>query len=407
MRLHATRRVKIFARLPVPLFVVWIALLVCPVSVSARTFVHPGALNSKAELDFVKAQIRSGAQPWTSEFDRLKHSRSATRRPHGQLVIDSHSADAEVSRDDATAAYTQALLWYFTDDAAYAKRSIAILDSWANLKAFTAGSDQDRLQAGWIGAVFANAAEIMRLYPGWTSGEIRHLQAMFRRAFYPQLNTASRWNGNVDLTQIDAMMAISVFDNDEQEFDLGLARLKVRIPAYFYLRSDGPKPKPIAGDGGDSAKFWHHPSKWVDGLTQETCRDNGHHSQFALGSALHAAEVAWHQGTDVYSEYRDRLTAAMELLAGQFLSGSMLGVSRNDIPSPDRFDTWEVGYNHYHNRVGMALPNTRKLILEQIRPHASRSDWNLIYETLTHADLPAGLSPCGGISVTVPKRNDP
>jgi hypothetical protein len=365
-------------------------------SASALTFVHPGALNSKVELDFVKAQIQTGAQPWKGEFDQLKRSDSATRGPHGLTEINSKNDDANVSRDDATAAYAQALLWYFTDDETYAKRSIAILNSWANLQAFTAGSEQDRLQAGWIGAVFAPAAELMRLYPGWTVSESASFQAMFKRAFYPQLNTASSWNGNVDLTQIDAIMAIAVFNEDEAEFNLGLARLKLRNPAYFYLTSDGVKPKPIAGDGGDPQKFWFKPTKWIDGLTQETCRDNGHHSQFGLGSALHAAEVAWHQGVDVYTENQERYTAAMELLARQLLTGSMQGLCTDNTSTPDRYDTWEVGYNHYHNRAGIALPNTRKLIMEQIRPRAPRTVWNLNYETLTHADLPSVKAPRGG-----------
>ena len=363
-------------------------------SASAMIFVHPGALDSRTDLDFVKAKIKEGSQPWKGEFDRIKSSGYATRGPHGLANINSKSHDAEVSRDDAIAAYTQALLWYFTDDAIYARRSLAILNSWADLQAFTAGSDQDRLQAGWIGAVFAPAAEIMRLYPGWTPSEIANLQAMFKRAFYPQLTTASSWNGNVDLTQIDALMAISIFNEDEALFHGGLARLKLRNPAYSYLTRDGPKPNPIAGDGGALESFWSHPTKWVDGLTQETCRDNGHHSQFALGSALHAAEVAWHQGVDMYSENQERYTAAMELLATQLLTGSMQGVcGSNDIPTADRYNTWEVGYNHYRNRAGVALPNTRKLIMEQIRPRASRTDWNLNWETLTHADLPSALSP--------------
>ncbi len=377
----------------------FVACCIWAASASASTFVHPGALNSKAELDFVKAKIQAGNQPWKGEFDQIKSSSYATRGPHGLTNINSKNSDAEVSRDDATAAYTQALLWYFTDDETYARRSIAILNSWTNLQAFTAGSEQDRLQAGWIGAVFAPAAEIMRLYSGWTSGEIGRLQAMFKRTFYPQLNKASLWNGNVDLTQIDAMMAISVFNQDESEFNQGLARLKIRSPAYFYLTSDGSKPKPIAGDGGNLNKFWSHPARWIDGLTQETCRDNGHHSQFALGSALHAAEIAWHQGVDVYSENQERYTAAMELLATQLLTGSMQGVCGNDISTADRYDTWEVGYNHYHNRAGVALPNTRKLIMEQIRPRASRTGWNLNCETLTHADLPSAISPCGGAKV--------
>ncbi len=365
-------------------------------SASAMEFAHPGSLHSKAELDFVKAMIAQGTQPWKGECDRLKNSPHATRAPHGLAQINSATRDAEVSRDDATASYTQALLWYFTGDPSYAQRSIAILHAWAGLQAFTANSDQDCLQAGWIGAVFAPAAEILRLYPGWPAPEIANLQAMFKRAFYPQLAKASSWNGNVDLTQIDAMMAISVFNEDEALFRQGLARLQTRSRAYFYLTTDGPLPHPIAGDGGDPEKFWSHPAKWVDGLTQETCRDNGHHSQFALGSALHAAETAWHQGVDVYAENQQRFTAAMELLATQLLTGSMQGLCAHDSATSDRYDTWEIGYHHYHHRCGLALPNTRKLIVEQIRPQASRTDWNLNYETLTHADLPSTRAPRRG-----------
>ncbi|NQV35444.1 MAG: alginate lyase family protein [Phycisphaeraceae bacterium] len=357
---------------------------------SGMIFIHPGALNSRAELDFVKARIQAAAQPWKAEFDQMRHSGYATRGPHGLTHINSRSSDASVSLEDAIASYTQALLWYFTEDEVYARRCIAILNSWSNLQGFTHGSDQDRLHAGYVGAVLAPAAEIMRAYPGWTPSDIGLLQAMFKRAFYPQLNTASRWNGNVDLTQIDAMMAISVFNEDETEFNQGLARLKARSPAYFYLVSDGDKPKPIEGDGGNAQQFWSSPAKWIDGLTQETCRDNGRHAQFGLGSALHAAEVAWHQGMDVYSENQERYTAAMELMAFQFLTGSMQGTCTDNTATLHRFGIWEMGYNHYHNRAGVSLPNTRKLIQTQIRPRASRTICNLVYETLTHADLPHG-----------------
>ena len=80
--------------------------------------------------------------------------------------------------------------------------AIDVLNAWSEFQGFTGGSDQDKLQAGWIGALFGPAAEIMRGYSGWDADDIAKLQVMFERAFYPQLNTASRWNGNVDLTQI-------------------------------------------------------------------------------------------------------------------------------------------------------------------------------------------------------------
>ncbi|MEI7865797.1 MAG: alginate lyase family protein [Chthoniobacterales bacterium] len=354
----------------------------------AKDFIHPGAINSKTELDFVKDRIREGAQPWKDEFDQLKGSGYATRGAHGLQYINSDGEDAEASRDDAMAAYAQALMWYFTDEEVYANRSIATLNSWSALQGFIAGSDQDRLQAGWIGSVFASAAEIMRGHPNWSARDVERFQAMFRRAFYPQLTTASTWNGNVDLTQIDGLMAIVVFNEDKEEFQKALDRLKIRNRAYFYLQSDGTQPAPIAGDGGDPQSFWSNPKRWVDGLTQETCRDNGHHSQFGIGSALHAAEIAWHQGVDVYGENQERYTAAMELLATQFLSGTMQGVSRDDTPTADRYDAWEVGYNHYHNRKGIALPNTEKLIKDQIRVKAPRAICNLVFDMLTHSGLP-------------------
>ena len=349
-------------------------------------FTHPGALDSKEELDFVKAQIEAGAQPWKGEYDRLLAAAEARRRPHGLSNIDSSGDDANTSRDDAIAAYAQALLWYYSGDETYAERAIAILNSWAGLQGFTAGSDQDKLQAGWIGAVLAPAAEIMRGYPSWAAADIANLQAMFKRAFYPQLNTASFWNGNVDLTQIDAMMAIAVFNDDLDEFKAGLERWQRRTHSYFYLASDGAVP-PINGDGGDVQAFWSNPTAWVDGLTQETCRDNGHHAQFALGSAMHAAEVAWHQGVDLYTAETARYTAALELMATQLLTGDMQGTCVDNTPTESRFDTWEVAYNHYHNRMGLDLPQTARLIQTQIRPNAPRAVWNLVYETLTHAGL--------------------
>jgi len=353
-----------------------------------RIFVHPGALDSKSSLNSVKARILAGEQPWSREFDLLKNSGAATREPTEQTHISTES-DAGIARDDALATYTQALLWYFTGNERYAERAVTNLNTWSVFQAFNLGTDQDKLRAGWIGAVLAPAAEIMRTYKGWNNTGIAALQAMFQRAFYPQLLSASSWNGNVDLTQIDAMMAIAVFNEDETVFNAGLQRLKLRNPAYFYLVSDGERPAEIAGDQGDLEHFWHNPVSWVDGLTQETCRDNGHHSQYALGSALHAAEVAWNQGVDVYSPNQARYTAAMELMASSLLAGSF-DSCRETIATANRFNTWEVGYNHYHNRAGLELPYTRQLIVQQIRTNSTRAAWNLVYETLTHAGFADG-----------------
>jgi len=234
-----------------------------------------------------------------------------------------------------------------------------------------------------MGAIFGPAAEIMRDYSGWDSIDRANVKDMFKRAFYPQLLTASTWNGNVDLTQIDALLNIAVFNEDEEAFNIGIERLNKRNPSYFYLESDGGVP-PISGDNGDINSYWSFPTLWIDGLTQETCRDNDHHAHFAMASALHAAEVAWNQGVDVYTPNTDRYVKTMELMATQQLTKEMQGTCSNNVTNVENIDTWEIGYNHYHIRKGIDMPNTGKHIGTNIRPKGW-SALNIFYETLTHA----------------------
>ncbi len=346
--------------------------------VPGAPFVHPGALNSQADLDFVKAQIAAGQNPWARAFNEMKTY--AIRNKNTTTAPMTESAQ----KLDGRRAYANALAWYYTGDVKYAENAIGILNVWGTtFEGYPTADGQNQLQGGWIGSLLGPAAEIMRGYSGWDPADMAKVQTMFREKFYPVLNTPSTWNGNVDLTQIDAMMSIAVFNDDEAEFNLGLQRMEARFPAYFYLKSDGGVPA-IAGDGGDINKFWNNPTLWVDGLTQETCRDNGHHTQFGMASALHAAEVAWNQGVDVYAEHSDRFVATMELMATQILTGDMQGTCVNKFTTSDLYDTWEVGYNHYHNRMGIELPNTYKLITTRVRT-AGMNDWNIFYETLTHA----------------------
>jgi len=355
---------------------------------SALAFSHPGALESQAELDFVKAKIEAGEQPWAQWFEKAKSSSYATQSPHGTTSLDGgDDGAANPAGEDASASYVLALLYQYSGDTVYADRAMKILNSWADLEEITTSrgeyDQQNLLQAGWMGAEFGPAAELLRSH--MSTAERASLQAMFKRAFYPVLKRMSTWNGNVDLTQIDAMMSIAVFNDDEDLFKEGVARLAARMPAYFYLESDGPTPAPIEGCE-DAQECWAHPTKWMSGLTQETCRDNGHHAQYALGSALHAAQVAWNQGVDLFADHEERFTAALELMALQLNSGSMQGTCQNNQASGDRYDTWEIGYSHYHYIKNHELSQTRTLLLNDIRSGA-QSDWNIVYETLGHADI--------------------
>jgi len=60
----------------------------------------------------------------------------------------------------------------------------------------------------------------------------------------------------------------------------------------------------------------------------------------------------------------------------------------------NKHPTWEIAYNHFHNRLGEALPKTAA-VLPKNRP--TGVNHQMAWETLTHAEVGAvGLPPIQG-----------
>jgi hypothetical protein len=362
-------------------------------------FTHPGLLNSRAELDFVKSKIKSGAEPWRTLFQNMRMSKygNAGWVPRPVPVVDARSRDAGNEQEDAIAAYTQALLWYFTDDETYARNSVAILNAWsAMLVRHTSTDRQEELVAAWGGSVFPLAGEILRSsYPQWRREEISRFSVMLNNGFLPVLVSGNpKYNGNWELAMINALLCIGVFNDAPATFARGIQLWRNRVPAYFYLAADGNAPRrPFGTSDLDTQSaienYWFHPRRYVDGLCQETLRDNGHHMQEGLASAVNSAEIALHQGVDLYSEDEDRLVAAMELHATLLLGRPVSAdVFPDGFVAAGWLPTWEVAYNHFHNRRGLSLPETGALINLKVRPsHFAPTHLNMVWESLTHAEL--------------------
>ena len=382
---------------------------------SAQPLVHPGvwkhlgAGSSNDELDFVKKQIKAGAEPWTTAYNTMKNIE--IKGPYNKTVApqDLGKLNENDQKADAKLALANAICWYMTDLPAYAEEAVKVLRVWSNTfngyrntsildgNGADGGTNQASLDCAWIGSLFGPTCEILRNYTGWSATDMAAAKDMLRTKFLPDLIIMNYWNGNEDLVQIEAMIDISVFLEDTQNFNLALDRLSKRNPAYFYMTTDPPTARTYGTRSYPND--WYAPAMAVDGLTQETCRDNNHHAQFSLASALMAAEVAWHQGVDVYKKEQARYIAALELMAKQCVTGSMQGTCGNNQATGDRFDTFEIGYNHYHNRMGIDLPYTKQLLALYRKPLA-QCDWNIFYETLTHADLIIAIDPPTKVTVS-------
>jgi hypothetical protein len=392
-------------------------------------------LNTRAQLDFVKAQIAANKQPWTAALAAAKVSplvapTYAPATPQATILCGSKSTGPDAAlckaeQSDSQAAYANAILWYLAGDPAYAQKAIQIMDAWSAV--FTShGAPLDPqatnqyVQSGWTGSNWAPAAELIKYTytdaGGWTNAD--RFAGMLKTAYLPYVVTedvrkpfigssmanALVPNGNWEDTMIDAGMGIAVFLDDGPSFEKVLAMWRTRTPAYMYLSKDGmvPNAPPLAAGvmpygqaqisqywgGPSSPQAFPLPSPDGDGFGQETCRDvtDMHHQEYGYAGLVAAAETAHIQGVDLYGEEKDRIVAAFEF-AAKYLNGAPIPswlCPGSGLTVSARGYNYEIGYNHYANRLGVPMPNTQAL-LAKIRP--TGADHHMVFETLTHGDV--------------------
>ncbi|MET9495101.1 alginate lyase family protein [Streptomyces sp. NPDC006552] len=360
-------------------------------------FAHPGVTVSRAQLDFAKAKVDAGAQPWKSAFDQMIAGKYAdlnrTPKPRATVECGSYSNPnygCTDEREDAIAAYTDALAWYFTRDERYAKKSIALMDAWSGtIKEHT--NSNGPLQTGWAGSSWPKAAEIIKYtYTGGWANEAR-FKTMLRDVYLPKIINGSNSNGNWELSMMEAAVGISVFLEDKASYDKAMAKFRTRTAAYVYLASDGALPRTVPSQNLDTkakiVSYWQGQSTFVTGLTQETCRDFTH-TGYGISAISHIAETSRIQGQDLYgTDVGERLRQALGFHAkyelGEAPPSWLCGGSVTRGLGP----VTEVGYNALHTRLGTAMTNTQKLT-EQQRP-AGSDNLFVAWETLTHAENPS------------------
>jgi hypothetical protein len=362
--------------------------------VAPAQFKHPGVLANRAQLDFVRAKVQAGAQPWKGTYDKMLASEygKLSWQPHARATVNcgprsNPNEGCSDERRDAVAAYTHALIWYMGGDHAHADKAIAILDAWARTIHAHTGHNAP-LQTGWAGCLFPAAAELIRYsYDGWSQAGIQRVSNVFKNVYLPVVQKGNAGaNGNWELIMTEATINLAVFLDDKVAFDKAVALWRRRVPAYIYMSSDGPYPKAATSTHNTKAKiikYWQGQTRFVDGLAQETCRDFGH-TQWGVAAAIGAAETARQQGIDLYSEQSARLRAGLEFHA-EYIMGKAAPswLCGGDI-SLSSLPTWEIAYNHFKNRKHQSLTFTDKYLKQKVRPRSDLTNYFIAWETLTH-----------------------
>ena len=370
---------------------------------SAGGFVHPGLLHATADLARMKAKVAAGAQPWTAGWNRLVANAHAaltwTPRPAAIVYRGANGTNPENYAqlfNDAAAAYALALRWQIAGDSAYADKGIQVLNAWSATLTGIDGTSDKFLASGLYGYQLANAAELLRLYPGWSAADFARLKTVMRNIFYAMNHDfLVRHNGacishywaNWDLANMDSMLAIGVLLDDRAIYDEAVT--------YF---------KTGASNGAiGKAVFFVHPGNL--GQWQESGRDQGHNT---LGIGLMGAfcEMAWKQGDDLYGYSNNRFLGGAEYVAQYNLGNDVPyvtydncdAVNQTVISAASRGDLrpiWELVYNHYVVRRGLAAPNVAAYAT-RVRPEGGGGDYGPNsggFDQLGYGTLTATLDP--------------
>ena len=346
-------------------------------------FNHPGLFHSQNDLDRMREAVKAKEEPIFSGFKILKeslHSKSNYKMqgpfPEWGRAPNIRAGEA---RNDAKAAYENALMWSITGDKEHAKKAIQIINAWANTLKKVSGID-GVLAAGIQGVKFANAAEILRYSDsGWSEQEAKKCEESFKKAWYPTIQHYAYFaNGNWETAALQTNMAIAVFCNDRELFE---STVKYSVNG--------------AGNGSIP-----HMIVYPSGQCQETTRAQ-HYAQLGIGLLTGAAEIAWNQGVDLYGWNDNRILKGFEYTAkyglgeevpfenyldrtGKYgLGGRHQNYTEISTVSRGRFwPIFERIQNHYTNRRNIYAPYSSKVVKIK-RPEGHSSDY-VGHGTLTH-----------------------
>ncbi len=373
-----------------------------------RGFIHPGGLHTQADFDRIKAQLEAGNPTVTAAWNALLASEwsksSAATYPVETIVRGGSSGQNYINAArGAHIAYENALRWKIAGDKACARHGVEVLMAWARTCKVVSGDSNWALAAGLYGYEFAQAAELLRDYEGWSAEDFELFKQWMLRVWYPgNIHFLRARNGtwenvgnqggyrpghywsNWPLCNVLSALTIGILCDDVFIYNQALSFMKYDQAGTF--PKDGKRTaNPILSDG--CTEFMGNLVVDVKdteletgaygqmGQMQESGRDGGH-AAMALGLAVDIAQTAWNQGDDLYSYMDNRLAAGIEFVAAS--AQGQEGLPWTNYKYVDCRTAWHNGWlmegyatahnrpywgtviGHYEGVKGVEMPWARK-----------------------------------------------
>lgn len=364
--------------------------------------VHPGALHTAEDFDFIKGKLAANASPWKEGYDRLNTSShlalSYVARPSEKLIRGGGSREepepdnyANAMRD-SHAAYQMGLKWRLTGDDAWAAKGVEILNAWAATCKQVTGDSNKALGAGIYGFTFANAAEVLRGYSGWSASDFAAYKQWMVDVFYP-VNMEflqTHWGvcnfhywTNWDAANMCSILSIGILTDDHA---------KINYAISYFKRGVG------NGNINNAVTHIHNVNGEVLGQGQESGRDQGH-AVLVISLLGSFCQMAYNVGEDLFAYDNNKFLALCEYTA-KYNYADHSGVFPFTVPFSEytRYyaancgsteihtavsaigrgeirPAWELVYNHYGKLKGLDAKYSQ-MFAEKVRPEGGGSHYS-------------------------------
>jgi len=360
---------------------------------TAIKFSHPGAYVNASDLARVKQHVAAADANdpvyacWL-ELCKSPYAQSSYKAEALETVVRGDPTGTGTTENyvqccyQAGAAFQLALRWAISGDKQYAEASRAILNEWARVcKKITANDNNQYLLTGFQGYTFANAAELLRDYEGWTSAEQTTFKKWLKDIWYAKnywfienhggsgvcdLHYWSNW----ELCNLASILAIGIYTEDEsmvkyvdKQFHSGKGSGAVKNLVPF---------DPIADPSGKSAAI---------AQCMESGRDQGH-ATLCVAETAELCRMAQNVGLDFWGAENNRVLAFFEYEA------------KYNVKPEGQFITTFMPFTEYKYCIDCSCSNkthgaTHTVVASDGRGK-ERPGWDLIYaHYIKEAKLPA------------------
>lgn len=312
-------------------------------------FRHPATLMSEDCIISLLSRVQMGDALIKRAIAKLEQETplSFKARPIKRVCVmwTGKKEGENIALEDGPMAYRLVLLFLITKKPEYAEKAIYILNEWINNCQECTG-DNAQLTSSWSQVNFARSIELLSFY--YTASIAKYnikekYLKWFDKVMAPAINKPITWkftNGDIytnwHCSVLEARMQIALLRDDQKTFNESVSQFKVILPEII-----------------------EQPYK----ICNETLYRDVMHGCMSLGSLVNVAELAWHQGINLYEcnnfLLRDSIEATAAICMGDY-KPEAFPVTLNKVQYWPY--AWYIAYKHYNKRLGHQMPKTKALI---------------------------------------------